>query len=87
MTDIFAIQDIQDEISQAIANALKVKLAASRRSTTNVEAYQSCVTLRRVCLWRSSHSNRRSGTIRTALRRTPDWQSIITDWAPSAYGR
>jgi hypothetical protein len=38
MTDIFAIQD---DISQAIANALKVKLAVTRRSTTNVEAFQS----------------------------------------------
>ncbi|HXM42625.1 MAG TPA: protein kinase [Bryobacteraceae bacterium] len=38
MTDIFAIQD---DISQAIANALKVKLAAPRRSTSNVEAFQS----------------------------------------------
>jgi len=38
MTDIFAIQD---DISLAIANALKVKLAARRRSTTNVEAFQN----------------------------------------------
>jgi eukaryotic-like serine/threonine-protein kinase len=38
MTDIFAIQD---DISQAIANALKVKLATPRRSTTNIEAFQS----------------------------------------------
>jgi len=38
MTDIFAIQD---DISQAIANALKVRLAAPRRSTTNVEAFQN----------------------------------------------
>jgi len=38
MTDIFAIQD---DISQAIANALKVKLANPRRSTTNVDAFQS----------------------------------------------
>ncbi|MGA2738830.1 MAG: protein kinase [Bryobacteraceae bacterium] len=38
MTDIFAIQD---DISQAIANALKVKLAAPRRSTTSVEAFQN----------------------------------------------
>ncbi len=37
MTDIFAIQD---EMAQAIANALKVKLAAPRRSTANVEAFQ-----------------------------------------------
>jgi len=38
MTDIFAIQD---DISQAIADALKVRLAATRRSTTNVEAFQN----------------------------------------------
>jgi serine/threonine-protein kinase len=38
MTDIFAIQD---DISQAIAHALKVTLAAPRRSTTNVEAFQN----------------------------------------------
>ncbi len=38
MTDIFAIQD---DISQAIADALKVRLFSSRRSTTNVEAFQS----------------------------------------------
>jgi serine/threonine protein kinase/tetratricopeptide (TPR) repeat protein len=38
MTDIFAIQD---DISQAIAKALKVKLATHRRSTANVEAFQS----------------------------------------------
>jgi tetratricopeptide (TPR) repeat protein len=38
MTDIFAIQD---DISQAIANALKVKLAVTRRSTTNIDAFQS----------------------------------------------
>jgi serine/threonine-protein kinase len=38
MTDIFAIQD---DISKAIANALKVKLAAPRRRTTNIEAFQS----------------------------------------------
>jgi Tfp pilus assembly protein PilF len=37
MTDIFAIQD---EISQAIAGALKVKLVAPQRSTANVEAFQ-----------------------------------------------
>jgi serine/threonine-protein kinase len=40
MTDVFAIQD---EISEAIAKALKVKLAAPRRWTTNVEAFQSCL--------------------------------------------
>jgi serine/threonine-protein kinase len=38
MTDIFAIQD---DISQSIANALQVKLAAPRRSTTNIEAFQN----------------------------------------------
>ena len=38
MTDIFAIQD---DIAQAIAKALKVKLATHRRATTNVEAFQS----------------------------------------------
>ena len=38
MTDIFAIQD---DISQAIASALKVKLASPRRRTDNIEAYQS----------------------------------------------
>ncbi|MGH9776161.1 MAG: protein kinase domain-containing protein [Candidatus Acidiferrales bacterium] len=38
MTDIFAIQD---EISQAIANALKVKLAAPERRTANIEAFQN----------------------------------------------
>jgi eukaryotic-like serine/threonine-protein kinase len=38
MTDIFAIQD---DISQAIASALKVKLARSRGRTENIEAYQS----------------------------------------------
>jgi eukaryotic-like serine/threonine-protein kinase len=38
MTDIFAIQD---EISKAIANALKVKLATPRRPTANIEAFQS----------------------------------------------
>ncbi len=37
MTDIFAIQD---EISQAIANALKVKLGAPHRGTADVEAFQ-----------------------------------------------
>ncbi|MBZ5624077.1 MAG: protein kinase [Acidobacteriia bacterium] len=37
MTDIFAIQD---DISQAIANALKVKLSTPRRSTPNIEAFQ-----------------------------------------------
>jgi eukaryotic-like serine/threonine-protein kinase len=38
MTDIFAIQD---EISQAIAGALKVKLVAPRRRAGNVEAFQN----------------------------------------------
>jgi TolB-like protein/Tfp pilus assembly protein PilF len=38
MMDIFAIQD---DISQAIADALKVRFFSSRRSTTNVEAFQS----------------------------------------------
>ncbi len=38
MTDVFAIQD---EISQAIADALKVKLAAPRRRAENLEAYQA----------------------------------------------
>jgi len=38
MTDIFAIQD---DISQAIANALKVRLAGPRRRTANIEAFQS----------------------------------------------
>jgi TolB-like protein/Tfp pilus assembly protein PilF len=37
MTDIFAIQD---EISQAIADALKVKLITPQRGTANVEAFQ-----------------------------------------------
>lgn len=37
MTDIFAIQD---EISQAITSALKVKLATPQRGTANVEAFQ-----------------------------------------------
>jgi serine/threonine protein kinase/Tfp pilus assembly protein PilF len=37
MTDIFAIQD---EISCAIANALKVKLATPGRHTANIEAFQ-----------------------------------------------
>ncbi len=38
MTDVFALQD---EISQAIANALKVKLSPPRRQTGSVEAFQS----------------------------------------------
>jgi serine/threonine protein kinase/Tfp pilus assembly protein PilF len=38
MTDIFAIQD---EISQAIADALKVKLTAPQRRTANIEAFQN----------------------------------------------
>ncbi|MGA2133136.1 MAG: FlgO family outer membrane protein [Bryobacteraceae bacterium] len=38
LTDIFAIQD---DISQAIAAALKLKLSATRRGTTNVGAFQS----------------------------------------------
>jgi tetratricopeptide (TPR) repeat protein len=38
MTDVFAIQD---DISQAIGNALKVKFIASQRGTGNVEAFQS----------------------------------------------
>jgi tetratricopeptide (TPR) repeat protein len=38
MTDIFAIQD---DISQAIANALKVKLAPRGYRSTNLEAFQS----------------------------------------------
>src|SRR3984885_2682583 len=38
MIDIFAIQD---DISQAIANAMKVKLAGPQRRTANVEAFQS----------------------------------------------
>ncbi len=38
MTDVFAIQD---EISQAIAHALKIKLAATSPRTTSVEAYHN----------------------------------------------
>jgi eukaryotic-like serine/threonine-protein kinase len=38
MTDIFAIQD---DISQSIATALKVKLAPAPRRTTNIEAFQN----------------------------------------------
>jgi serine/threonine protein kinase/Tfp pilus assembly protein PilF len=38
MTDIFAIQD---DISQAIATALKVKFAAPKRRTVNIDAFQS----------------------------------------------
>jgi TolB-like protein len=38
MTDIFAIQD---DISKAIANALKVKLATPPRRTANIESFQS----------------------------------------------
>jgi len=38
MTDIFAIQD---DISHAIATALKVKLAPAPRRTTNIEAFQN----------------------------------------------
>jgi eukaryotic-like serine/threonine-protein kinase len=40
ITDIFAIQD---DISQAIASALRVRLGAPRRWTTNIEAFQSCL--------------------------------------------
>jgi eukaryotic-like serine/threonine-protein kinase len=40
MTDIFAIQD---EISQAIATSLKVKLATPKRRTVNIETFQSCL--------------------------------------------
>jgi eukaryotic-like serine/threonine-protein kinase len=38
MTDIFAIQD---DISKAIANALKIKLVIPPRRTANIEAFQS----------------------------------------------
>jgi serine/threonine-protein kinase len=38
MTDVFAIQD---DISQAIADALKVKFVGPQRRTRNIEAYQS----------------------------------------------
>ena len=38
MTDIFAIQD---DISLAIANALKIKLTAPRHHAANIEAYQN----------------------------------------------
>jgi serine/threonine-protein kinase len=38
MIDIFAIQD---DISQAIANAMKVQLAGPQRRTANIEAFQS----------------------------------------------
>jgi adenylate cyclase len=38
MTDIFAIQD---DISQAIANAMKVKLAGPQSRAANIEAFQS----------------------------------------------
>jgi TolB-like protein/Tfp pilus assembly protein PilF len=38
MTDVFAIQD---DISQAITNALKVKFAVPQRRTGNVQAFQS----------------------------------------------
>lgn len=38
MTDVFAIQD---EISQAIADALKVRLVAPQHTTANLEAFQS----------------------------------------------
>jgi serine/threonine protein kinase/Tfp pilus assembly protein PilF len=38
MTDIFVVQD---DISQAIANVLKVRLAAPARRTGNIEAFQS----------------------------------------------
>ena len=38
MTDIFAIQD---DISQAIANALKIKLGTPRHHAENIEAYQN----------------------------------------------
>ena len=38
MTDIFAIQD---DISQAIANALKIKLTAPRHHAGNIEAWQN----------------------------------------------
>jgi serine/threonine protein kinase/Tfp pilus assembly protein PilF len=38
MTDIFAVQD---DISKAIANALKVKLITPPRRTANIEAFQS----------------------------------------------
>jgi serine/threonine protein kinase/Tfp pilus assembly protein PilF len=38
MTDIFAIQD---DISQAIANALKVKFAGPQHGTANIEAFQN----------------------------------------------
>jgi eukaryotic-like serine/threonine-protein kinase len=38
MTDIFAIQD---DISQAIANALKLRFASPQRRASNIEAFQS----------------------------------------------
>src|SRR5262249_46490769 len=40
MTDVFAVQD---DISQSIANALKVKLAISGARRGNIDAYHSCL--------------------------------------------
>jgi adenylate cyclase len=92
MTDIFAIQD---DISQAIANALKVKLANPRRSTTNVDAFQSYL---KGLYWYQRYTPESLGpgqrvvrtsaprTIQPVLRPTADWQFITTVWALSASG-
>ena len=84
MTDIFAIQD---DISQAIATALKVKLASPRRRTTNVEAFQNYL---KGLYWyqrytpeslakRRSHSNE-------ALRHDPSYAPAYGGLAVFYYG-
>src|SRR5258707_8537091 len=64
MTDVFAIQD---DISQAIANALTVTFATPQRRTRNIEAFQSYL---KGLYWYQRY--RRLDTIRTTRLRTPD---------------
>jgi len=87
MTDIFAIQD---DISQAIASALKVQVAPPDGGPpTSKPSRVIC----EVCIGISatppapspglrSRSSGRSNTIRVMRRRTPAWPCLIWAWAP-----
>ncbi len=84
MTDIFAIQD---DISQAIARALKVKLAGPRRSPANVEAFQSYL---KGLYWYQRYTgeslDKAKGAFEEALRHDPTYAPAFAGLAVFYFG-
>ena len=82
LTDVFAIQD---EIGQAISEALKVRLAP-RVQVVNIEAWQiasrgsttGCASLQKVSTKRKNTLNRQLPSTHSTLMRMKDWRRTTT---------